>query len=103
MGSSISKAGTESDGFYRKQLYFDPEADESDGSVYWIDDADILTTVRRIADVDEKILEVSIYRHPLYFWQVFKLVTFVLNFLLFTVKIVSLFVITVGAVQWDLG
>ena len=81
MGSSVSKTTAGSDGFYRKQLYFDPEADDTknDGSVYRIDDEDILKTVRWIADVDEKILEVSIYRHPLYFWQVVGLISKLLS------------------------
>ena len=70
MGSSVSKGSLGSDRYYTKQLYFDPEADLGNGSVYWIDDDDLLRRIAEVADVKEKIDQVFIFRHPIYFWQV---------------------------------
>jgi hypothetical protein len=70
MGSSVSKGSPGSERYYTKQLYFDPEADLGNGSVYWIDDDDLLRRIGEVADVKESIDEVFIYRHPIYFWQV---------------------------------
>ena len=56
------------------QVYFDPESGSGTGSVFWINDDDLLTTIRRLddvdVDVDESVVDVAVYRHPLYFWQV---------------------------------
>ena len=70
MGSSVSKGSLGSERYYTKQLYFDPEADLGNGSVYWIDDDDLLRRIAEVADVKEKIDQVFIFRHPIYFWQV---------------------------------
>jgi hypothetical protein len=71
--SSSSSSGS---GSYKKQVYFDPEADKSRGSEYFIDDSDLLTKMREVADVDEEILNVTIYRHDLWGWQVYELFFF---------------------------
>ncbi len=63
-------------GSYKKKVYFDPEADKSEGTHYFINDADLLTKMREVADVDEEILNVTIYRHDLWWWQVVELVGF---------------------------
>ncbi len=71
--TSTSSSGS---GSYKKQVYFDPEADKSKGSHYFINDADLLTKMREVANVDEKIVRVTIYRHDLWGWQVFELLVF---------------------------
>jgi hypothetical protein len=71
--TSTSSSGS---GSYKKRVYFDPEADKSMGSSYDIDDADLLTKMREVANVDEEILNVTIYKHDLWMLQVFELVVF---------------------------
>jgi hypothetical protein len=67
-------SGSSGSGSYKKKVYFDPEADKSEGSKYLIDDGDLLSSMEALADVDEEILTVSIYRHRLYRVQVVEFV-----------------------------
>ena len=50
---------------WTNQLYFDPEADESQGSHHWISHGELRAELKRLVDSRETILQVTIYRHPL--------------------------------------
>jgi hypothetical protein len=70
MGASESSEGSGS-GYYSKQLYFDSDAGERTyGPTYLIADADLKERMSQLADVNEEILNVTIYKHPLNAWQV---------------------------------
>ncbi|XP_057377877.1 uncharacterized protein LOC130699681 [Daphnia carinata] len=68
--SSMSNSRSRSTGAaYTKKLYFDPEADSSEGRDYWITDAELRETLSELVDVTERIVEVRYYKHPLGAWQ----------------------------------
>ena len=50
---------------YKKELYFDPEADSSTGADYFISDGELRSTLREVIDTTEKIDEVRYYTNPL--------------------------------------
>jgi hypothetical protein len=60
MGGSESKEGS-----YKRQLYFDSDAGQTNSSYYWINDEDLLSKMSQLANVNEAILNVTICRHPL--------------------------------------
>ena len=55
-----------------KKLYFDPEADSSKGSHYYITDGELREKLKELVDDSEKVTEVRVYTHLLTNLQVTK-------------------------------
>ncbi len=58
MGGSESKEES-----YKRKLYFDSDAGQTNSSYYWINDEDLLSKMSQLANVNEAILNVTICRH----------------------------------------
>lgn len=69
MGSSSSKGTSGGNGEWTAKLYFDPEADKSSGASYLIEDGELRAKMKEVIDPTERIIQVEIYRHPLYSFQ----------------------------------
>ena len=78
MGSSGSKSSgsgnAKTGGDWRHQVYFDPEADESHGVDYRINDDELREKLSGLVDAQEDILEVYVYKCPLSDWQLTDLI-----------------------------
>lgn len=59
---------------YTGKLYFDPEADTSQGRDYFITDGELRDKLVELVDDSENIVQVRYYTHPLNSWQMSKFV-----------------------------
>ena len=66
MGSSSSKSG---DGDWTSRIYFAPEADDQNPSYRKFNEKELETELTNIIDVEEDILNVSIWKCDLKSWQ----------------------------------
>lgn len=84
MSSSSSRGGGKG-GEWTHKIYFDPEADQSSGASYFIEDAELIEKLKGLVDPNEEILKVYAYKHKLSKWQITSLMMYHL-FIVFETK-----------------
>ena len=55
---------------WSRTLYFDPEADKASGADYRLTDPELIEKLKDLVDDEERILEIRLYKVPLYWMQV---------------------------------
>ena len=70
--SSANSSSGEKGGAWEHQIYFDPEADKTEGSCYTFNDDELREKLKKLVDDSEDIVEAIAYDSPLYIWQLTK-------------------------------
>ena len=73
MGSSSSSSSSsgssgKGSGVYQRRVVFDPDADKSEGKLYYVSDEELKSRMLELIE-NETIMNITIYKHKLYDWQ----------------------------------